>query len=56
MKKISLQTEKNPHVKNIVEEKLKKKEQQGILNKLISKRYAKHPSVRKDKTSYYSLF
>lgn len=54
MKKISLQMERNPHVKNLVEEKLKKKEQQGVLNKLISKRYAKHPSVRKDKTSHYS--
>jgi hypothetical protein len=37
-KKLSIQMDKNPQVKNLVEEKLKKNEQKGVLNKLINKR------------------
>jgi hypothetical protein len=37
-KKLSIQMEKNPHVKNLVEEQSKKKERQGVLKKLIDKR------------------
>ncbi|CAF4897983.1 unnamed protein product [Rotaria sp. Silwood1] len=38
-KKLTIQMEKNPHMKNIIEEQLKKKESQGILKRLIDKRY-----------------
>ena len=37
-KKLSIEMERNPQVKNLLEEKLKKREQQGVLNKLIDKR------------------
>jgi hypothetical protein len=37
-KKLSIQMEKNPYVKNLVEEQSKKKEQKSLLNKLIDKR------------------
>ncbi|CAF4028747.1 unnamed protein product [Rotaria sp. Silwood2] len=39
LKKLTIQMEKNPHMKNIMEEQLKKKESQGILKRLIDKRY-----------------
>lgn len=38
LKKLSDQMEKNPHIKNIVEKQSKKKEQQGVLKKLLDKR------------------
>jgi hypothetical protein len=38
LKKLSIQMDKNPQLKSIIEEKLKKTEQQGVLNKLVNKR------------------
>jgi hypothetical protein len=37
-KKLSIEMEKNPYVKSIIEEQSKKNEQQGVLKKLIDKR------------------
>jgi hypothetical protein len=37
-KKLSIQMNKNPYVKNLLEEQSKKNERQGILKKLIDKR------------------
>jgi hypothetical protein len=37
-KKLSIEMTNNPHVKNLVEEQAKKKEQQGILKRLVDKR------------------
>lgn len=42
MKKLSLQTEKNPQVKKIFEEKFKRKQQQSVLDKLVNKRYVEY--------------
>ncbi|CAF1178811.1 unnamed protein product [Rotaria sordida] len=42
LKKLTIQMEKNPHMKNIVEEQLKKKESQGILKRLIDKRTSEY--------------
>lgn len=38
IKKLSNQIEKNPHMKNFVDEQLKRREQKGILKKLVEKR------------------
>jgi hypothetical protein len=37
-KKLSIQIEKNPHMKNLLEEQSKKNESQGVLKKLVNKR------------------
>lgn len=37
-RKLNIQMEKNPHMKHVFEEQLKKKQPQGILKKLIDKR------------------
>lgn len=38
MKKLTSQMEKNPHMKHIIEDQIKKKEPQGVLKRLIDKR------------------
>ena len=38
IKKIQMQTDKNPQLKNLMEEKLNKNQPKGVLNKLINKR------------------
>jgi hypothetical protein len=38
MKKMHLETDKNPHVKRIAEEQMKKREKRGTFQRLIDKR------------------
>jgi len=38
MKKLSIDSDKNPHVKKLVEEQLKRKQSKAVLDKLVEKR------------------
>lgn len=56
MKKLSIQAQGNPHLQKLVEEKLKtKKEHQGVLNKLVGKRYDEQLSLIAKKKSLLLL-
>jgi ABC-type amino acid transport substrate-binding protein len=55
MKKLSVQMDKNPHVKNIVDEQMKKKQQQGILKRLIDKRYLVELLQIRNQTSHFRM-
>jgi hypothetical protein len=55
MKKLNVQMDKNPHVKNIVDEQMKKKQQQGILKRLIDKRYLVELLQIQNQTSHFRM-